>query len=277
MTPFESIDQSLRALEKLMHISITLIDNHGIFRNQNEQALFSNHRQSHKKNAVCKLGFCNKRCIGHCRFEMMAVAESCPSDFFIHECWKGLTEVVVPLKQDHALFGILYAGIWRIQGQTQPNEKDSLPKSATQAYARLDEFDQTRANRIGRALTLVSKGIVDSLETLICHHRSHENRTNIIKRFVFRHANTNASLTDLSHELGLSVSRSSHVVKELFGKSFEELLIAERISRARYLLQTTDLLIGKIAQITGFPDAFSFSKIFKRHLKLTPSQFRKMA
>lgn len=184
-------------------------------------------------------------------------------------------EVVVPLRQSQVLYGLLYAGIWRVPGQTQPHHKHELPRLADKAYAKLDAFDQSHANTVGRALTLVGQGIVSSLENLICKPNQHENRKNIIKQFVMRNAANKPKLTDLARELGLSLSRSSHVVKEIFGKSLEEMVMAERVERAGYLLQTTDLPVGKIAEITGFPDAFSFTKLFKRSTDLPPTQYRK--
>ena len=275
MNPFQTIEKSLRSPEKQMNISITLIDHHGVFHDPGDHGVLPHRRITHQKNEVCKLGFCYKRCVGHCRFEVLEEAQSNARDYFIHECWKGLTEVVVPLRQSDILYGVLYAGIWRIPGSDKPLQIESLPPSIERAYAKLDELNPRHAHQIGRALTLVAKGIVGTLTELTLPSSLHENRRNLIKHFIWQHAATKPKLKDLARKLGISVSRTSHVVKEIFGSSFEELILNERMNRAKYLLQTTDLPIGKIASLTGFPDTFSFSKLFNRTMSHPPSQYRK--
>ena len=114
-----AIETSIRALEQLLGISITVIDRDGVFHSPEGLSLLDYERQSHKKNLVCAHGFSNDACITHCRHEMNAqgAEQACP---FVHTCWKGVQEVVVPLIHGGIHFGSLFAGIWRRQGTTHP-------------------------------------------------------------------------------------------------------------------------------------------------------------
>ena len=277
MNPCKTIDESLTAIEKLLNVSITLIDNQGVIRNHDDYALFGKQRQSHKKNMICKLGFCNHKCIGHCRFDLLEKAQNIQSDYFMHRCWKGLHEVVIPLKANQLLLGLLYAGIWRTPGQTKPDNMDLLPDQAIKEYAKLDEFNIRHAHQIGKSLTLVGKGIAAELQDIVHEKNIVQNRRGLIKEFIFKYASNTPSLNQLAKKLNLSASRTSHVVKELYGCSLEELIMQERISRAKNLLHITHLPIGKIAEMVGAPDAFSFSKNFRRMTGQTPTAFRKNA
>jgi len=73
----------------------------------------------------------------------------------------------------------------------------------------------------------------------------------------------------------LSPSRTSHVLKEEFGKNFNELLNSARIKRACDLLLTTQMSIKRIAALSGFSNEYYFNRVFKQHTKLPPGVFRK--
>ena len=83
------------------------------------------------------------------------------------------------------------------------------------------------------------------------------------------------TLNDLADFLGLSHSRTSHVLKEEFGKTFNELLNASRIKRACDLLLTTQLSLKRIAHLSGFSNEYYFGRVFKKHTNLPPGAYRK--
>jgi len=49
-----------------------------------------------------------------------------------------------------------------------------------------------------------------------------------------------------------------------------------RIQKAQNLLLETSLNLQKIAEMCGYENDFYFSRIFKKKVGLSPSQFRKM-
>ncbi len=277
MDAIGGIESSLRAFEELLGVSLTVVDNKGSLHDVSGRALFPQGRQSHKKNPICAAGFCD-RCVGHCRYETLRRAERNSLPFFIHRCWKGAVEVVAPVRKGKLLVGLVYAGIWREPGRTAPREARLLPARAARIYAELEAFDEARASLIGRALSLVNAGIVAEIDAAIRLDGSgSQGRREIVRSYVFANASSSASLGGLAKTLGLSSSRTGHLVSELFGRSFESLVLEERLKRAKSLLLSTELSAGEIASLAGFSDQFFFSKAFRRAEGLPPGAFRRKA
>ena len=84
-----------------------------------------------------------------------------------------------------------------------------------------------------------------------------------------------ATLTECAQMLGLSPTYLSRWICQHFGKSFKELLMNERFSVARDLLQTTDTPIGEIIVHIGYENSSYFHKEFKKRFCMTPNAYRK--
>ena len=85
-----------------------------------------------------------------------------------------------------------------------------------------------------------------------------------------------ASLTGLAERLYLSVPYLSRLVKEYFGKSFKELVVDERMARARELFLTTNMPIGDVIRGVGYENESYFHREFKRREGTTPLGVRKL-
>lgn len=275
VNPFASrIERAIRACEKLLDVSITTVDRGGVFHSPEGLALLGYERQSHKKNPVCAHGFTDEACVGHCRHEINALGEE-QCEPFVHTCWKGVQEVVVPLVRNGVHFGSLFAGIWRRSGTTQPLAAERLPPAAIAAYQALPEFDEVRAQHLGDLLAIFAQGLLDELDQVVITDARPESRKAEIRRYVRYHAAQPITLADLARDLHLSPSRTSHAVTDLFGKSFQELLRDERMQRAKYLLLSTDYAVGQVARLAGMPDEYHFNRTFKACVGLPPGRFRK--
>ena len=85
----------------------------------------------------------------------------------------------------------------------------------------------------------------------------------------------NASLTELAELTYLSEPYLSKSVRLLFGKSFKELVIDERMRRARLLLLKTDMPINVIIRSVGYENESYFHREFRRRFGKTPLAVRK--
>ena len=83
------------------------------------------------------------------------------------------------------------------------------------------------------------------------------------------------SLEDLAERMNLSPSRTSHLVRKFFGYSFQELVMIERMTRARNLLLSTEYPLKAIAQATGFSNEFYFSRCFRDFYGMPPGEYRR--
>lgn len=82
------------------------------------------------------------------------------------------------------------------------------------------------------------------------------------------------SVVELAQSAGFSTSRYSALFKVLTGLSPQHYLIQLRLKKATELLNHTNLSIRQVAALVGFEDQLYFSKLFKRHLELSPGQYR---
>jgi YesN/AraC family two-component response regulator len=60
------------------------------------------------------------------------------------------------------------------------------------------------------------------------------------------------------------------------GMSFNEYLQKKRIEQSCRLISNTEKKITEIAEIVGYRDVKFFNQIFKKHLKMTPREFKKI-
>ncbi|WP_421797911.1 chromate resistance protein ChrB domain-containing protein [Haliscomenobacter sp.] len=89
--------------------------------------------------------------------------------------------------------------------------------------------------------------------------------------------NFSLSLKDISQELDLHPAYVSRAFSKYFDNlSFGEYIRKLRIEKAVQLLETTGMSLTEIAYITGFSDQSHFNRIFKKHLGVQPSVYRKL-
>jgi len=86
--------------------------------------------------------------------------------------------------------------------------------------------------------------------------------------------NQNISLTDIGDAVGLSPSYVSRIFKERYGMNYVDCLNGHRIETAKKLLKETNCSVGDIGTRTGFSNIQTFTRVFKKHEKITPGQYR---
>ena len=73
---------------------------------------------------------------------------------------------------------------------------------------------------------------------------------------------------------GISATHFSRLFKQAFGTSPIDWLRRERINQAKRRLADTEDDVKEIAEQVGYADRYFFSKDFKKHAGVTPSEFR---
>jgi len=82
------------------------------------------------------------------------------------------------------------------------------------------------------------------------------------------------NVEELAYETGMSVSYFEHMYKSIFGISVINEVINSRVEYAKFMLSTTDVPIGQIAEMCGYKSGVHFMKQFKSRTEMTPSQYR---
>ena len=82
------------------------------------------------------------------------------------------------------------------------------------------------------------------------------------------------ALSDIARETRLSESHLSSLFKAETGINFLQYLNAVRINAAIRLLSSSSMNVSEIARSTGFPNPGYFTKIFRRFMGKTPTEYR---
>ena len=80
---------------------------------------------------------------------------------------------------------------------------------------------------------------------------------------------------DLASELCIGRVQLNRKMKAITGLKTTEYILNVRISKAKTLLETTDMTIGEVALKCGIEDVGYFSTLFRKSTGMTPSAWRK--
>ncbi|MFW6313325.1 MAG: helix-turn-helix transcriptional regulator [Spirochaetota bacterium] len=82
------------------------------------------------------------------------------------------------------------------------------------------------------------------------------------------------TVAELADEVGLSESRMSHLYRRYFRVSPIDDLITARLERAKALLVADQDTVASIADRCGFASHYYFSRLFRRRVGMTPTEYR---
>jgi two-component system response regulator YesN len=170
-------------------------------------------------------------------------------NYLIYYLDRGMIELSLPMQD-----------IWKL------NAMSALTKMLEE-FETLEEF-QTNSYKV---LKQVEDQISSLRESKTNHHLIHE-----VKNYIGEtYANPDLSLNHLSEEFNLSSRYLSRLFKDEFGEKFVDYLVRVRIEHAKELLQETPESVQGIALKVGYLHSFSFIRVFKKMVGVTPGDFRK--
>lgn len=195
-------------------------------------------------------------CVAFCRRHVDSLIQNKTGGMII-KCPFGGVQVAGPIFVNGVFTGTLFAGphCWANDGKTSPLDK-----------ARLRDIRNIIAS-LARDISAMA-----SLKTI---NHGEEARHNRIIDYITSNLPSGVSLEGLANKLHLSVSRTSHCVKEITGHDFTQLVCSIRKARAVRLLLGGNMQMAAIANELGFCDQSHFTKFFKSQFGVTPSRYRK--
>lgn len=101
-------------------------------------------------------------------------------------------------------------------------------------------------------------------------------RLNRVLDFMGQNFARETRLWELAELAGMSPHYFCDLFKRSTGLSPHQYLLRYRIDRAKILLRSPQFGIGQVAKATGFVDQSHFTKVFRRMVGVTPTQFRQM-
>lgn len=93
-------------------------------------------------------------------------------------------------------------------------------------------------------------------------------------KYIHDHYNSNIKIPELARMENLSNSRYVTRFTAAIGMSPMSYIVELRLRYACDLLENTDMSIKEVASLSGYDDAHFFSKLFKKHVGLAPSEYR---
>ena len=96
----------------------------------------------------------------------------------------------------------------------------------------------------------------------------------VIKDYIDRNYKKDISAKDVAGILGYSDVYFSKVFKQLFDDNFINYLTKIRIDRAKVLLKDVSFNIKEVGKSVGYADSNYFTKVFKRSVGMSPSEYR---
>lgn len=85
---------------------------------------------------------------------------------------------------------------------------------------------------------------------------------------------SNLSLQSLSEALGLSQRQTQRMLQKNYGKSFQKKKREAQLERAKILLSNGTAPLSEIADECGFYSSAALCNFFKKHMGMTPTQYR---
>ena len=200
-------------------------------------------------------------------------------DGVVKICHCGLAEITIPLIHNEEILAIFNAGVFRVL----PDVLENLPvirNSSDQPGPDISEvalcdreqlelYFEAMRQFTSRLLLWYQKMTPDdaAVETLSGRQRL---------MYILKHdARSHLTLAKLAKRLNLSYSRCAHLVKEVSGKNFSELIRSYRLDYACNLLKHSDCGIEKVCHLSGFGNVANFHRTFKAELGMTPQEYRK--
>ena len=95
-----------------------------------------------------------------------------------------------------------------------------------------------------------------------------------VKQLISKNFANTISLDDLAKEVNLSPPYLSELFKNETGETISNYIQRTRIEMAQHLLLTTMMNVTEVADAVGYADAKYFSRVFRKHLGIRPSDFR---
>lgn len=103
----------------------------------------------------------------------------------------------------------------------------------------------------------------------------HYDYVEFVKKYIKQNYSAEIQLEDLAQVAHISSSYLSTLFKEKTGTSFTDYLIKYRLNQAVQLLTSRpSLKLKEIASFVGYQDYAQFNKIFKKHMGMSPSEYK---
>lgn len=97
----------------------------------------------------------------------------------------------------------------------------------------------------------------------------------VTKEYLENHYAEDISLEDVAEQVNISPQYFSKLIKKTTGFNFIDWLSMLRVKKAKELLTNSNLTVKEVCFMVGYKDPNYFSRIFKKRIGITPSEYVK--
>jgi AraC-like DNA-binding protein len=198
-----------------------------------------------------------------------------------YSCHAGLEEIILPIIYDDVLIAYLQIGQVRdVEGVYTSVQK--LAAIARQygldadkllsLYEKTPAISREKLHSVCNILEILIKSFW--VDGLISYSRSMLSVK--IERYIEERLSEKIYIEDLCNKFFLSKNAIYELFRKEFNTTVNEFILQKRIRKAQKLLELElNLNITQISLLCGFSDYNYFIRSFKKHIGITPLQFRK--
>jgi AraC family transcriptional regulator, arabinose operon regulatory protein len=170
-----------------------------------------------------------------------------------------------------------------LKWRNQVNKVGRLTLSDKALIAEFDDLFQQIEQTYKAGRRSSEELAINLLERLLirCFEETPENRITPIDQrieqacqFLSRNLAEEVNLAEIARHVCLSPSRLAHLFREQMGVNIVRWREEQRMILAKHLLHSTCLPITRIASTVGYDDQMYFSRVFRKRVGTSPSEFR---
>jgi AraC-like DNA-binding protein len=194
-----------------------------------------------------------------------------------------MRELVIPLMRDDALLGILFVG----QCRTESENKATIQENAKNMSGNPEKF-----LRLYQELPLVPKKDILLIETILLQYFETKILSNELLRpeslggvdsrtlaetvyyYIKQNYRYTLSTKHLSDTFFVNPSYLSRRFSQCYGITITDFIAKVRVEHAKRLLITTNASIGSISLNVGYDNANYFTRVFKKNVGFSPTDYR---
>lgn len=193
----------------------------------------------------------------------------------LYQCYNGLYEMILPLYIEDHIIGYLHFGqvrsddsfdkILNLYDLSRHTQVNLLRKE----YQNMQVFSKSKLLLISDLFTRIS-------EIILKNHLVEIQKAKpdyYLKKYINDNYAKDISIDRAAAYIGKSPSYITHQFRKYFQTTFHQYLLEFRIQKARKFLSS--MTIEETAEACGFKNRYHFSKVFKKIVGITPSQYRK--
>jgi len=133
--------------------------------------------------------------------------------------------------------------------------------------------DKTNLDMIAESTLLYTLSLL-SKKPLIDENTDMHNDMLLIKNYIDEHyQDPSLSLETISNHFSYNKKYASAKFKNIFQISIPQYITSARISNACALMENNVICVKEVAHLCGYSDTLYFSKVFKKHMRISPKEF----